>query len=224
MSDYPETIELQRDSEEYKFLTKHSGLIKELIDFDEEKIELTADLLFNGDKRKWQNFVDIFFPELGFKKYFGYKNGKIYVLDERGTKEELREMLDFLLVDTPQTMMNFARKQAKKHASAPSNLNTVPRGTGAPRAQSAAAAVGNNGNNYGYNFENNNDEFGNNFGPENNNDAGVQLGQREEDEPYLARLRPQNRARFVNERRRRSNRRTRRNKSRRNKNRRMTRK
>lgn len=183
-TNYPESIVLEQGSEEFDMLTKHSDLIKEL-DLDGNSLELTADLLFNGDEDKWHNFVDIFFPELGNKdnKYFGFKNGKIYVLNERGGKEELTKMLDFLLVDRPETMMNFARKQAKKQLNAPSNV--IARGVGIREpgrgareyAAQQAARQGNRNNysNYGNNenrrglWANIRDHYGNNENENNNN-------------------------------------------------------
>jgi hypothetical protein len=226
MGDYPETIVLDRDSEEYTFLTSHSDLIKELSDID-PVLELSADILFAGDEGKWKSFVDIFFPELGIKPYFGFRNRNVYVLPERGTRETLEDFLDFFMVRTTNThgvgqpanvirqeMMNFAKKQARKQMNAPRN-QALP-GVGAPRA----AFVVPRAQGYEPNWNNNNNREAEEEEEEENN---IQLGQREENEPYLARLRPQNRARFVNERRGgKSNRRTRRNKSHR-KNRKQTR-
>lgn len=183
-TNYPESIVLEKGSEEYNLMKEHSGLIKEFDD-DGDSLELTADILFGGDVEKWHNFVDIFFPELGNKdnKYFGFKNGKIYVLNDRGGKEELTKMLDFLLVDRPETMMNFARKQAKKQLNAPSNV--IARGVGirepgrgaiAYAAQQAARQRNrNNYSNYGNNenrrglWANIRDRYGDNENENNNN-------------------------------------------------------
>lgn len=232
MGDYPETITIEPGSDEYNFLTSHSGLIYELRDFG-PNIELSADLLFMGDQKKWHTFVDVFFPEMSVNKYFGFKNGKIFVLPSRGTKENLKDMLDFFLVrqrpenrstaeEIEEEVLEFAREQAKKQINAP--RNEAPRGVGAPQAaQAVAVAAENNGLGWGNNNWGNNGLGNNDWANEGENGGNnVQLGQREENEPYLARLRPQNRARFVNERRR-SNRRTRRSKSRRMRSRRNTR-
>jgi len=130
MSGYPVEIILEDGSEELEFLTKHSGLLKELEEI-ETPIRLNADILFGGDQSKWKAFVDVFFPGVSENPYFGYKNGKTFVRPERGTKENLRELVDFFLVDTPETMMNFARKQATKQLNAPSV--TAARGVGIRR-------------------------------------------------------------------------------------------
>lgn len=186
-TNYPESIVLEQGSEEYNLLKEHSGLIRELADEDDGTLELTADILFGGDVEKWHNFVDIFFPELGNKdnKYFGFKNGKIYVLNERGGKEELTKMLDFFLVDSRETMMNFARKQAKKQLNAPSNV--IARGVGIREpgigareyAAQQAARQGNRNNysNYGNNenrrglWANIRDSYGNNENENKNKSA-----------------------------------------------------
>jgi len=129
MGDYPVSITLEPESEEYEFLTSHSDLISELKDFG-PNIELSADILFAGDEDKWHTFVDVFFPEMAIQKYFGFKNGRAYVLPERGTKDKLEGMLDFFMVrqrqgnrrtrnEIHEEMLNFARAQAKKQINAP---------------------------------------------------------------------------------------------------------
>lgn len=124
--EYPETIVLEPGSEEYDLLVGHSDLIDSLSDDIGGPLELSADLMFQGDTEKWKNFVDIFFPGLSGNPYFGFKKNAIFVLDERGGKEGLKDMLDFMMVDTPNTMMNFARQQARKQLNAPPVI--VPRG------------------------------------------------------------------------------------------------
>ena len=159
MSRYPEVISLSPDSAEYKLLLKHSDLFKELVDIDAGPLELSADLLFGGDETKWKDFVDIFFPELGGGAYFGFNKNRIYVLSERGGTEGLTDILDYLMVNTPATMMNFAKSQARKQINLPSA--TVAKGVGihtpgvGARAYAARRAMGRaNENNFPY--ENNN--------------------------------------------------------------------
>ena len=139
MAGYPESITLNPGSDEYKLLFKHSQLFQELVDIEQGPIELSADFLFAGDQTKWQDFVDIFFPELGVKLYFGKKNNNIYVLPNRGNKESLKEILDFLMVDSPDTMMDFAKAQARKQMNI-SGLLTVPKGVGIRTPGSGAQA------------------------------------------------------------------------------------
>jgi hypothetical protein len=156
MAEYPESITPNPGSDEYNFLFKHSHVFRELHDW-QGPIELSADLLFGGDQTKWQDFVDIFFPEVGVKPYFGKKNNNIYVLPNRGNEESLKDMLEFLMIDSPDTIMNFAKAQARTQFILSGSL-TVPRGVGIRKAR--VATVNNNNNNY-Y-FANNNNLFPNN--------------------------------------------------------------
>lgn len=165
MAEYPETIVLQRGSEEFNFLTRHSGLIESLANDNEPTLELTADLLFNGDQTKWQNFIDLFFPEKAVRKFFAFKNNNIYVLPDRGGREALIDMLDFFMVNTPSTMMNFAKRQARKQLNAPQP--TVTRGVGIREAGRGARAFAlrqarlnppRGYNEFGYGNNNSNDE------------------------------------------------------------------
>lgn len=171
MAGYPETIVLQRGSEEFDFLTRHSGLIETLANDNEPTLELTADLLFNGDQTKWQNFIDLFFPEKAVRNFFSFKNNNIYVLPDRGGREALIDMLDFFMVNTPSTMMNFAKRQARKQLNAPPN--TVTRGVGirvpgrGARAYAARQARLAPRNNFGNNFGNNNNVWVNEGSVEN---------------------------------------------------------
>ena len=155
MAGYPETIVLQRGTEEFDFLVQHSGLIESLANDNEPTLELSADLLFAGDQSKWQNFVDLFFPAKAVRDFFGFKNGNVYVLPDRGGKEALRDLLDFFLVNTPNTMWNFAKQQAKRQVYAPANtvapgvgIRVPGRGARAYAARQARLAPRNNfGNN-----------------------------------------------------------------------------
>jgi hypothetical protein len=128
-SNYPEEIVMEPGSEEYDLLVGHSDLIDSLADIEAGgPITLSADIMFQGDQKKWKDFVDIFFAGVSGKKYFGYKNNNVYVLNERGGKAGLTNMLEFMMVDRPETMMNFAREQARKQMNAPPV--TVPMGVG----------------------------------------------------------------------------------------------
>jgi hypothetical protein len=235
MGDYPEEIVIDPGSEEYDLLVGHSDLIDSLADVEGGgPIPLTADVMFQGDEEKWKNFVDIFFPGLSGKKYFGYKNNSIYVLNERGGKAGLRDMLDFMMVDSPDTMMNFAKKQARKQLNAPSM--TVPRGVGITTpgrgareyaAQRAALRNNNNVNHVGLwnnlpsRYESNNEnEPRVNRRPEvrvnNNNNEGSNKNNNGSNTTVASRPRPFTLANFMPpSNSRRSNRRTRRNKTRR---------
>lgn len=191
--EYPDEIVLERGSPELVNLTKHSKLLKELIE-DDGSLVLTADLLFGGDKNKWKIFVDVFFPEIGVKRFFVFhKNGEISVDPKRGTKEDLIDILDYMDVDEPRTMMNFAKQQARKSLNA--SAATVPRGVGIRTPGKAAQAYAAqqarmranryNYNNFGYGnyrtfeeeennnganvFPNRNENNGNNNNNNNNN-------------------------------------------------------
>ena len=218
MSLYDETIRLYKDSDEFRFLTSHSALLEGLsdsLDTDKEGkeyLELSADILFDGDQERWKDFVDVFFPEISGQRYFGFKNGKVYVLEERGGKEKLAELLDFFLVDRPETMMNFAREQAKKQLNVAQNV--VPRGVGITTtgvgaqeyAARQAAAQRNNVSNYG----NNNGNYNNNNYNNNNNNNNIAIGYTEEEEEALGKIKKGSNIRKYFPNQRRSTRRTRR--------------
>lgn len=183
---YPPEIRLERGSEELKFLTKHSQLLETYTELSNGDVILSAADLFQGDETKWKMFVDVFFPELAIQRFFVFKNGKMSVDPKRGTEEDLRELLDYLLVEEPRTMMNFAEKQARKSLNKNVYANTVARGV-APRATaSAAVAVERN---YG-NWVNNNNYFNNNLN--NNNNENVEIGYTEEEEEFMGKLKGKN--------------------------------
>jgi hypothetical protein len=224
MSDYPEEIIMEPGSEEYDLLVGHSDLIDSLADVEAGgPITLSADIMFQGDEKKWKDFVDIFFAGLSGKKYFGFKNNSIYVLNERGGKAGLKNMLNFMMVDRPETMMNFAKSQARKQMNAPPI--TVPRGVGhvgpGQGARNYAARQARNRNmnhNYEVNLWNNlpRNTGENNAGPDlaiNNNGSSTNNNNNNGSNTTVAsRPRPFTLANFMP---RKSNRRTRRNKSRR---------
>jgi hypothetical protein len=204
MGDYPETITLDPDSSEYKFMKAHSALFDTLAEMNNGPLEVSADLLFHGDEEKWKNFVDIFFPNLTEKQYFGFRNNNIYVLPERGGTKSLTNMLDYLMVNSPNTMLNFARSQARKYVAAPANkvakgvgIRTPGSGALAYLARKAAARANNNNFQYGNNNtfgRYNNEERQKNTRPEVrvNNNANYNNEENEEN----VRIVPSNTTRF----------------------------
>lgn len=193
--EYPDEIVLERGSSEFNNLTKHSRILKDLSENEDGDITLSADLLFSGDDKKWEIFVDVFFPELAVKRFFVFhKNGQISVDPKRGTKQDLIDLLDYMDVAEPSTMMNFAKQQARKSLNA-SAAEIIPRGIGIRRPGKAAQAFAaqqaimranrNNYNNFGYGnyrtfeeeennnganvFPNRNENNGNNNNNNNNN-------------------------------------------------------
>ena len=153
MAEYPETVTLDPESAEYIFMKAHSALFDTLTELNSGPVELSAELLFQGDEQKWKNFVDIFFPNLTGKQYFGFRNNNIYVLPERGGTNSLRNILDYLMVNSPSTMMNFAKGQARKYVTAPAakvakGVGIREPGAGARAYLAARAQARRNNNNY----------------------------------------------------------------------------
>lgn len=225
---YPETLVLERGSEEYDNLARHSGLIQNLFEDEQGNIELTADLLFpneaaNVQQKKWKLFVDVFYPQLAQERlYIQSANGSISVDPARGKVDDIVELLDYLLVDDPDTMMDFARDQARKSMNIVGVANErerAPRepGEGAVAFEARQQNLRNRNEvpNIGqHNWQNNNGRGNNN--ESNNNRPNVQLGHTEENEALLAGISRQNYSRLgLNERRAKS-RRTRRRQTRRN--------
>ena len=132
---YPDKIIILRDTEEFNLLYRHSKLFQRIVDtYSENKDEITlSSTLFGGNDDEWHMFLDVFFPEKGIGKFFIFKNKSIQVNPERGTKEVLINLLDYMMIDED-TMMNFARAQARKQINAP--LNTAPAGTGTHKKRS----------------------------------------------------------------------------------------
>ena len=132
--EYPKEITILRDSSEYKLLHKNSELLRTIFDryMENDEIILSPNL-FDGNDDEWRMFVDVFFPEMGIGKFFIFKNKSIQVNPERGTKEDLNNLLDYLRIDED-NRMKFARAQARKQINAP--LNTAPAGTGTHKKRS----------------------------------------------------------------------------------------
>jgi hypothetical protein len=164
---YPDEIIVLKGSPEYKVLS-HSNFFRTLAENWSKNNEVKLSSEFFGDE--WPMFVDLFFPEMGYNPLFMFKNGSVQVIPNRGTKEDLAKLMDFLLVDDEKTMMNFARNQARKQLNAP--LRTVPRGKGTRRNGTHERKRGNNNYNNNYNNNNNNNENNNN----NNNNDGPNIG------------------------------------------------
>lgn len=155
---YPDEIIVVKDSPEYEALS-HSEFFRTLAENYSENNEIKLSATFFGDQ--WPMFVDLFFPEMGYNPLFMFRNGSIRLIPKRGTKEDLVKLMDFLLVDDKKTMMNFARKQARKQLNAPAN--TANRGKGTRRNWTMERKRGNNNN---YNNNNNNvNNVNNNNGP-----------------------------------------------------------
>lgn len=116
---YPEQIEIPEGTEEFKEIMKHSQLIREIVDSYGVPLILDKDL-FAGDQTKWELFVDLLYPHLGTGNLFlSGKNNSIVVNPKRATSEDIIDMMDFLLIDKPDTMMEFAREKARLSSKAP---------------------------------------------------------------------------------------------------------
>ena len=156
---YPDEIIVELGSPEYEALS-HSEFFRTLAENYSENNEIKLSAKFFGDE--WPMFVDLFFPEMGYNPLFMFRNGSIRVIPNRGTKEDLAKLMDFLLVDDEKTMMNFARNQARKQLNAPAG--TVSRGKGTRKNGTQERKRGNN-NNYNNNNNNNKNNDANNDGP-----------------------------------------------------------
>jgi hypothetical protein len=166
---YPEEIIVIKDSPEYEALSR-SEVFRTLAESWSKTNEVILTSEYFGDK--WPMFVDLFFPEMGQGPLFIFRNRSIQVNPKRGTKKDLDELLDFLLVDK-----NFARNQARKQLNAPAN--TANRGKGTRRNWTNERKRGNsNYNNYNnennnVNNNNNNNKNGPNIGFANNNEEAI---------------------------------------------------
>jgi hypothetical protein len=87
-----------------------------------------------------------------------------------------------MMVNNDDTMMNFARNQARKQTNMP--RNTIPRGTGVRKTQKYAR----NNSNQNYNNNNNNNNSNNYNNNNNSNYSGPSLGYTENEERYLGKL------------------------------------
>lgn len=177
---YPDKIIILRDTPEFDLLYKHSELFRVIVEHyaeDKNRIVLSSDF-FGGDGEEWYMFVDLFFPEMGVSPLFTFKNRKIQLNPYRGTKEQMARLLRYMNVNNDDTMMNFARNQARKQVNMPQNI--VPRGTGVRKTQKYARNNSNQNynNNYTTNYNNNN----------NSNNSGPTLGYTENEERYLGKL------------------------------------
>ena len=175
---YPDKIIVEKDSSEYKILYKHSEVFRLLAKYSENKDEVKLSSSFFGDE--WPMFVDLFFPEMGINPLFKFKNNSIQLRSNRGTKEQLAQLLRFLLVDDEDTMMNFARSQAEKQINAPAKINSRKK-KDTRKNPNIEQKLNNNYNNY--NNYNTNNHYNNN-----NYYNGPKLGLTEEEENLLPKL------------------------------------
>lgn len=181
---YPDEIVVERGNPEFDLLYAHSELFKTIVENyaeDKDAITLSSEF-FGGDGPEWEMFVDVFFPEMGVRPLFVFKNKSIQVDPKRGTVEDVAQLLRYMMVDDEDTMMDFAWAQAKKSLNAP--VKTVSRGTGVRKTQKRSAK---NRNNNGFNNNNNNNNYTNN-----NNNEGPVLGYTENEERMLGKLRGKN--------------------------------
>jgi hypothetical protein len=170
---YPDEIIVEIGSPEYEALS-HSEFFRTLAENYSENNEVKLSSKFFGDE--WPMFVDLFFPEMGYNPLFMFRNGSIRIIPNRGTKEDLAKLMDFLLVNDEKTMMNFARKQARKQLNAPANTDN--RGKGTRKNRTNERKRGNsNYNNNNYNNNNNNDV--------NNENNGLNIGFADNNEEAL---------------------------------------
>jgi hypothetical protein len=167
---YPDEIIVVIGSPEYEALS-HSEFFRTLAENYSENNEIKLSAKFFGDE--WPMFVDLFFPEMGYNPLFMFRNGSIRVIPNRGKKEDLAKLMDFLLVDDEKTMMNFARKQARKQLNAPAS--TVSRGKGTRKNRTMERKRGNSNYNNNNNENNNNNNYNNgpNFGFIDNNEEDL---------------------------------------------------
>jgi hypothetical protein len=191
---YPDEIIIEIGSPEYEALS-HSEFFRTFAENWTKNNEIKLSAKFFGDQ--WSMFVDLFFPEMGYNPLFIFRNGFIRVIPNRGTKEDLAKLMDFLLVDDEKTMMNFARKQARKQLNAPAN--TVNRGKGTRKNGTQERKRGNS------NYNNNNNNNNNDANAANNENNGPNFGFIDNNEEELLRkLSPQNMKKYFPNIRRRS--------------------
>ena len=170
---YPDEIIVVKDSPEYEALS-HSEFFRTLAENWTKNNEIKLSAKFFGDE--WPMFVDLFFPEMGYNPLFMFRNGSIRIIPNRGTKEDLAKLMDFLLVDDKKTMMNFARRQARKQLNAPANTANRGKGTrknGTQERKRGNSNYNNNYNNNAVNNNNNNENNGLNIGFANNNEEAL---------------------------------------------------
>ena len=188
--DYPAKLELSLENDAFRTLHNHSKFIKDLLSPDEDgKWLLSADILFGGDQTKWELFYDIFFPETAIRPVFIHGKN---VDTRRATPDDIRKLFDYMMIDEPDTMMNFAKKLAAEAINAP--RATVPHGVGTrsghpsqPAPRTAHRSYNNNNNNNIFNNNNNN----------NNNYNDVKLGHTNEEYQFLGRLSRGNQQKYM---------------------------
>jgi hypothetical protein len=176
---YPEEIIVLRGTPEFDLLYDHSELFRTIVEnyaIDKNRIVLSSEF-FGGYGEEWYMFVDLFFPEMGVSPLFIFKNRSIQINRNRGTKEQMAHLLRYMMVNNDETMMNFARNQARKQTNMPPN--TIPRGTGVRKPQKYSTRNNLNVNN------NNNNYNTNNY---NTNNSGPPLGYTQNEEHYLGKL------------------------------------
>jgi hypothetical protein len=170
---YPDEIIVVIGSPEYEALS-HSEFFRIIAENYSENNEIKLSAKFFGDE--WPMFVDLFFPEMGYNPLFMFRNGSIRIIPNRGTKEDLAKLMDFLLVDDEKTMMNFARSQARKQLNAPANTVNRGKGTrknGTNERKRGNSNYNNNNNNNAVNNNNNNENNGLNIGFADNNEEAL---------------------------------------------------
>ena len=172
--EYPNEIIVEKGTPEYNVLYEHSELFRIIANnYSENKDKVKLSSTFFEDE--WPMFVDLFFPDLGYNPLFTFKNRTIQVRSNRGTKAQMAQLLRYMLVDDEDTMMNFAKAQAKKQINAP--IDIAPRGTGVRKTRRNVTK--NNNNNYSSNI-NLNRKF--------NNNNNIELGFTENEEYLLSKL------------------------------------
>lgn len=180
---YPQEIIVLRGTPEFDLLYDHSELFRTIVEnyaIDKNRIVLSSEF-FGGYGEEWYMFVDLFFPEMGVSPLFIFKNRSIQLNPYRGTKEQMTRLLRYMNVNNDETMMKFARNQARKQTNMP--RNTFPRGTGVRKPKKYSTRNNSNVNN------NNNNYNSNNY---NTNNSGPPLGYTENEERYLSKLSTRN--------------------------------
>lgn len=203
---YPEKIILERGTPEFALLEKHSELFRIIVEnYAENKDEVTlTPYLFGDDDNEWEMFVDVFFPELAIRPFFIFKNKKISINSKRGTKEELKQLLRYMLIDHENTMLNFVKSQAKKSINAPRNVSARSVRKPIQQIKTYTRSSKNNFNNYS-NYYSNYNQYN-----DDSNNTGPRLGYTEENEKMLGKLRGKDVSKyFPNEGGKRKTRRTR---------------
>jgi hypothetical protein len=146
---YPDEISLEPNSSEYTYFMEHSDFFREGLADTFDTVELSSDTLFGGDRKKWELFIDIFFPAITGKSIFNRPQSKQQIL------EDIHDIFEYLQMDPvkgPVTLKNkngqektvvIARPNLtqKKARNTLKNLigipKTVPRGTAPQKIEAA---------------------------------------------------------------------------------------